>query len=103
MVALGAGSPALGRPASALPADSGEVLTGDTQKASVFDEVPLQVVRKRKVRRPDGEEEEEDVYEDVGSIKERMNKPLEQIKKLSAKKPETVAMLIKSWLLEEKK
>jgi flagellar M-ring protein FliF len=39
--------------------------------------------------------------DDIPSIKSRINVPLEQIKKMANEKPETVAMLIKSWLLEE--
>ncbi|HJP82933.1 MAG TPA: hypothetical protein VJ835_05455, partial [Fimbriimonadaceae bacterium] len=38
---------------------------------------------------------------DVPSIGNKINVPLEQIKKMSNEKPEVVAMLIKSWLLEE--
>lgn len=41
--------------------------------------------------------------EDVGEIETRMNKPLEQIKRMAHDKPESVAMLIKSWLLEERR
>ncbi|MBC8063307.1 MAG: hypothetical protein H7Y17_00630 [Chlorobia bacterium] len=37
----------------------------------------------------------------VPSIGNRINVPLEQIKKMSNEKPEVVAMLIRSWLLEE--
>ncbi len=39
--------------------------------------------------------------EDIPSIKARVNVPLEQIKKMVQERPETVAMLIKSWLIEE--
>lgn len=38
---------------------------------------------------------------DIPSIGSKINVPLEQIKKMSTEKPEVVAMLIKSWLLEE--
>lgn len=61
---------------------------------------PVQVKRKKKKKRPVIEEEED---EEIGKIRQRLNLPLEQIKRLSNEKPETVAMLIKSWLLEEKK
>lgn len=39
--------------------------------------------------------------DDIPSIKSRVNVPLEQIKKMANEKPEVVAMLIKSWLIEE--
>lgn len=39
--------------------------------------------------------------EDIPSIKSRINVPLEQIKKMANERPETVAMLIKSWLIED--
>ena len=40
---------------------------------------------------------------DVGEIQSRLNVPLEQIKKMSNERPEVVAMLIKSWLLEDRR
>lgn len=58
-------------------------------------------VKKKKKKKRAVEEDDED--EEVGKIRQRLNLPLEQIKRLSNDKPETVAMLIKSWLLEEKK
>lgn len=36
-------------------------------------------------------------------IQPRVNKPLEQIKRMASDRPEVVAMLIKSWLLEERR
>ena len=39
---------------------------------------------------------------DVGSIESKINVPLEQIKKMSEERPEVVAVLIKSWLLEDR-
>lgn len=41
--------------------------------------------------------------EEIGEIETRMNKPLEQIKRMAHDRPESVAMLIKSWLLEERR
>ncbi len=40
---------------------------------------------------------------DVGEIAERLDVPLEQIKKLAGEKPATVAMLIKGWLVEDRR
>ncbi|MFN8219132.1 MAG: flagellar M-ring protein FliF C-terminal domain-containing protein [Fimbriimonadales bacterium] len=62
---------------------------------------PTLAPRKKKKKAHVDDEEEED--EEVGKIRQRLNLPLEQIKRLSREKPETVAMLIKSWLLEEKR
>jgi flagellar M-ring protein FliF len=39
---------------------------------------------------------------DVQDIRRRVDVPLEQIKKLAKRRPETVAMLLKGWLLEER-
>jgi len=39
--------------------------------------------------------------DDIPSIKNKVNVPLEQIKKMASERPETVAMMIKSWLIEE--
>lgn len=40
---------------------------------------------------------------EVGSIVDRLNVPLEQIKKMAAEKPNVVSMLLKSWLLEDRR
>lgn len=45
--------------------------------------------------------EEEDDDLDVESIKKRVDVPLEQIRKMSKRNPEAVAMLLKSWMMEE--
>ena len=39
----------------------------------------------------------------ISKIKERTSIPLEQIRQMSAERPEAVAMLVKSWLMDEKK
>lgn len=40
---------------------------------------------------------------DVESIRQKIDLPLEQIKKMAKQKPQAVAMLMKSWLLEERR
>jgi flagellar M-ring protein FliF len=47
--------------------------------------------------------EDEDEDPEIRAIKERLNVPLEQIKKMSADRPEAVAMLLKSWMLDERR
>lgn len=54
----------------------------------------------RQPRTP-GEPEQDDM--EIDSIKRKINVPLEQIKKMSDERPEVVAMLIKSWLMEERR
>lgn len=66
------------------------------------DGAPALTVRKKKKRQV-VEEDDEDENIRVGKIAQKLNLPLEQIKRLGTEKPETVAMLIKSWLLEEKR
>jgi flagellar biosynthesis/type III secretory pathway M-ring protein FliF/YscJ len=39
----------------------------------------------------------------IDDIPDKVNIPLEQIKKMSIQKPEAVANLIKTWILEERK
>lgn len=39
----------------------------------------------------------------IGAIPDRVNVPLEQIKRMSMEKPEAVAMLLKSWLLDDRR
>lgn len=40
---------------------------------------------------------------DVGEIQERLDVPLEQIKRMASDRPESVAMLLKSWLVEDRR
>ena len=40
---------------------------------------------------------------DVESIRQRIDLPLEQIKKMGKQKPQAVAMLLKTWLMEERR
>jgi flagellar biosynthesis/type III secretory pathway M-ring protein FliF/YscJ len=40
---------------------------------------------------------------DVEGIKRKIDMPLEQIKKLARQRPEVVAMLLKSWVMDERK
>ncbi|MBX3119383.1 MAG: hypothetical protein KF784_09975 [Fimbriimonadaceae bacterium] len=40
---------------------------------------------------------------DVGEIDEKLNIPLEQIRKMAEERPDTVALLLKSWLTEERR
>jgi flagellar biosynthesis/type III secretory pathway M-ring protein FliF/YscJ len=40
---------------------------------------------------------------DVEAIRQKIDLPLEQIKKMAKQKPQAVAMLMKSWLLEERR
>lgn len=43
----------------------------------------------------------DDAPEFIGEIKQRIDVPLEQIRKLSKEKPEMVALLLKTWMLED--
>jgi flagellar M-ring protein FliF len=47
--------------------------------------------------------ENEEETPEIRAIRERINVPLEQIKKMAHERPEAVAMLLKSWLLEERR
>lgn len=43
------------------------------------------------------------IPQDVGEIQERLDVPLEQIKRMATDRPESVAMLLKSWLVEDRR
>jgi flagellar biosynthesis/type III secretory pathway M-ring protein FliF/YscJ len=49
------------------------------------------------------DEQETPQMEEIMAIQEKLNLPLEQLKKMSDDKAENVAMLIKTWLLEDHK
>ncbi|MBX3115504.1 MAG: hypothetical protein KF836_13135 [Fimbriimonadaceae bacterium] len=57
------------------------------------------VTRQKPKKKKFDDEEDEDL--DVESIKKRVDVPLEQIRKMSRRNPEAVAMLLKSWMMEE--
>ncbi len=46
---------------------------------------------------------EEEPQEEIAQIQEKLNLPLEQLKRMSDEKSESVAMLMKSWILEDHK
>lgn len=73
------------------------------EESGEFDEAGEPIIVKRKKRKriiEDEDDDEDDVS--VGSIKRRIDVPLEQIKKMSKKNPEAVAMLVKGWVMEER-
>jgi flagellar biosynthesis/type III secretory pathway M-ring protein FliF/YscJ len=57
--------------------------------------------RKRKRRSVSFVDNEE--METIEAIREKVNVQLEQIKKMAVDRPETVAMLLKTWMLEDRK
>ncbi len=58
------------------------------------------IQRKKKKKKLYADDDDDDV--DVAGIKRKVDVPLEQIKKMAKKNPEAVAMLLKSWVLEER-
>ncbi len=67
---------------------------------------PPRPKKKKKKLTPEEEDEWEDdepMHVRIGRINEKVNVPLEQIKKMTKEKPEAVAMLLKSWLVEERR
>lgn len=59
--------------------------------------------KKKKKVQQDWEEDDDDepMHVRIGRINEKVNVPLEQLKKMARERPEAVAMLLKSWLIEE--
>lgn len=49
------------------------------------------------------EAEEQGNVDELVQMKEKFNLPLEQLKKMATERPESVAMLMKSWMLEERR
>ena len=78
-----------------------EIVEKDTGEIDENGE-PIVIRKKRKKRRPIEEDDDDDDYQPVGSIKKKVDVPLEQIKKMSKKNPEAVAMLLKGWIMEER-
>ncbi len=68
-----------------------------------IDEDGHTVVTTRKKKKKNMYEEEDYDDPDIESIKKKVDVPLEQIRKMSRNNPEAVAMLLKSWMMEESK
>lgn len=91
---------------AAQPADYGTV-EGDEPDSTaaaiaMLEQAPRPKKKKKRVQQ-DWEEEEDDepMHVRIGRINEKVNVPLEQLKKMAKERPEAVAMLLKSWLIEE--
>lgn len=96
--AMGSGPLALGTSA---PVEEEWIEEPETDMAAIAAGAPA--VRRKKKKRPMPEEEDDDDPVHVGRISEKVNVPLEQIKKMADGKPEAIAMLLKSWLVEERR
>lgn len=58
--------------------------------------------KKKKVQQDwEDDDDDEPMHVRIGRINEKVNVPLEQLKKMAKERPEAVAMLLKSWLVEE--
>ncbi|MBX3111479.1 MAG: hypothetical protein KF857_05655 [Fimbriimonadaceae bacterium] len=86
--------------ANALQALEGESTPEEVQAKEAAEEAMRETERTAQVMAALGIDEE-DSSVDVSAIKAKINVPLEQIKKMAKKRPEIVAMLLKSWLMEE--
>jgi flagellar M-ring protein FliF len=100
LVALGGAPRSLTAGAAALPQGSAdwEAVAEGADAA-----VAAPVRKRKKPQTPEEEEEEEQERIRVGRISEKVNVPLEQIKKMANDKPESIAMLLKSWMVEERR
>lgn len=83
-------------------------LTGETGGTAVADaETATETVEEREQRQTEevlralGIDPDDEEVEDIEQMKSKINVPLERIKRLADRKPELMAMLIKSWLLED--
>lgn len=99
MALAGGGTLALTSSQSALPPSAAEVLRMAEHAPG---DVNLQQLARQMTEAGLSEDEAEAQLAAIKGISRKVNVPLEQIKKMSSDRPETVAMLIKSWLLEER-
>jgi flagellar biosynthesis/type III secretory pathway M-ring protein FliF/YscJ len=94
----------MGRGASALPASTGqEEEWEDYEEVDPNEPEAAPVKMRRKKKRVEFEEDDDDDPVRVGRISEKVNVPLEQLKKMAGQKPDAIAMLLKSWLVEERR
>jgi flagellar biosynthesis/type III secretory pathway M-ring protein FliF/YscJ len=69
------------------------------------DEDPIaslqKMISKKKNLNQDLEDEDDDVPVHIRDIREKVDVPLERIRKMAKEKPEMIANLLKSWVMEE--
>jgi flagellar M-ring protein FliF len=110
MMAMAGGGPALPMPGDGSQMSS--YMHGQQQALSPANRFVLpEIVKQKALEAGISEEQLQAAIEEAGdagislddipSIKSKVNVPLEQIKKMAGERPEAVAMLIKSWLIEE--
>ncbi|HWA82540.1 MAG TPA: flagellar basal-body MS-ring/collar protein FliF [Fimbriimonadaceae bacterium] len=108
----GAGGPALSMsPHSGLQALASQAIAGAKSLDAANRFVLPEIVKQKALEAGISEEQLQAAIEEAGesgisiedipSIKAKINVPLEQIKKMANEKPEMVAMLVKSWLIDE--
>jgi flagellar biosynthesis/type III secretory pathway M-ring protein FliF/YscJ len=79
-----------------------EALIGGTGGGSTpIDADQLLALTSATAQRHEDDNDFSDAPEFIGEIKQRIDVPLEQIRKLSKEKPEMVALLLKTWMMEE--
>lgn len=100
MAALpGGGTLAITTSAPALPAAAAEAIRMAERNPN---DANMQQLARQMTDAGLTEDEAEAQLAAIKGISRKVNVPLEQIKKMSSDRPETVAMLIKGWLLEER-
>lgn len=99
MALVGGGSLPVNVGPSALPAAATEALRMAERAPN---DANLQQLTRQMTDAGMSEDEAEAQLAAIKGISRKVNVPLEQIRKMSSDRPETVAMLIKGWLLEER-
>ncbi|MHB8635275.1 MAG: flagellar basal-body MS-ring/collar protein FliF [Fimbriimonadaceae bacterium] len=99
MALPGGGTLAINTGPAALPASAAEAIRMAERAPN---DANLQQLAKQMTDAGLSEDEAEAQIAAIKGISRKVNVPLEQIRKMSSDRPETVAMLIKGWLLEER-
>ena len=95
----GGGTMAFNPAPAALPVSAAEAIRMAERSP---DDANLQQLARQMTEAGLSEDEAEAQIAAIKGISRKVNVPLEQIRKMSSDRPETVAMLIKGWLLEER-
>lgn len=78
-----------------------EFIEEEVEEEEADPEDPTVVRKVKKKKRRPVTDDDDDL--EIDSIRKKVNIPLEQIKKMATDRPEIVAMLLKSWLLDERR
>lgn len=89
-------------PQAGLPGPTGEGTQQRTASENPFGDLENMDLDEETLRELALAEDDENMHPKVRAIRSRIDVPLEQIKKMAEQRPDTIAMLLKGWMMEDR-